>query len=246
MRPAGDLVSSFDAWATWVDEVAQTEIALAHIEGRLPVVDLVEALADCPPDVRARVHASMRQQDLGADNRARRAVWALEDQAKAAEKLAQMLWNKGNDEGAQRQRDRAASLRARAALGVQPEVEEVEGDETVETPSTTVQDLLGDAAPPAEPKPKKEEPVKTPKPQKVKKERVAKPAKPRKDPVILLRDPEIKRNKDGKITSITGRCTWRGCTKTRTIHAADAFQVRFCKEHKAEAAKEARAKKAKK
>jgi hypothetical protein len=57
-------------------------------------------------------------------------------------------------------------------------------------------------------------------------------------PKILLRDPKIERSKEtGRIVSITGRCTWRGCTKTRTIHASDAFQVRYCEEHRREAAR---------
>lgn len=141
--------------------------------------------------------------------------------------------------------------------------EEREHNMTTETPASAVtDDLIGTAptaesAPPAEAKQEQAE-----KPAKVKKAKAGKPgiskvskpakvAKPKaeKKPftpkVILLRDPEIVRRKDGSIQHIIGKCTWKeggkfACDETRKIHAADAFQVRYCKAHKAEAVKLAR------
>lgn len=132
-----------------------------------------------------------------------------------------------------------------------------------ETPAatTSMDDLVGspttaaapaETAPAAEAKPAKAKKAKRPGIATASK-KAAKVAKPKAEKklftpkVIHLRDPEIKRNKDGKITSIVGKCCWKEggkftCDKPRTIHAADAFQVRYCKEHKKEAQKLARRK----
>lgn len=135
------------------------------------------------------------------------------------------------------------------------------GEESImETPKTetspdNVADLLGmDPTPPAaagtegkEPAEKKEDAVSSKKKPTKKVTKAAKPAKvrkpkPEKKLTILLKNPEIKRDKDGKIIHIVGTCCWKGCTKTRKIHAADAFQVRYCDEHKKEARNLARRK----
>jgi hypothetical protein len=178
-------------------------------------------------------------------------VWRRQAAAKSAEKLANMLEEKGREDAALTQRERAAKLRATTE-------EEVEAEMQGENERVTSPESLLGVEPETkgtELETKEEETVakkaKTTKTTKTTKRaaKARKPRAPQKDPTILLRDPEIKRGKDGKITSITGRCTWRGCTKTRTIHAADAFQVKFCKEHKLEAqrlrARENRQKKAK-
>lgn len=139
---------------------------------------------------------------------------------------------------------------------------------TNETPSTpSTDDLVGDtsttqaAAQPdtaaGDVKPPKAEKKKASKKPGIanasKAKKTAKPKaekKPYTPKVILLRDPEIVRRKDGGIMHIIGKCTWKEggkftCDATRKIHAADAFQVRYCKEHKLEATKAARRKAAK-
>lgn len=43
-----------------------------------------------------------------------------------------------------------------------------------------------------------------------------------------LLDPQFKLRADGKVESITGTCSEPDCKNKRTIHLADAFQVRRC------------------
>lgn len=64
------------------------------------------------------------------------------------------------------------------------------------------------------------------------------PAKTKKDgtpKTILLRNPKIERDENGKVVSITGLCSEKDggkwCTNERTIKPQDAFQVSRCQEH---------------
>ena len=239
------VIGEIEAWVMRVAEAERVEQEVAAAAGRPPVVDVSTALRGCPPDLLPRVLARLHTIPDHERERIRREVWRRQAAAKSAEKLADMLEEKGREDAALTQRERAAKLRATTE-------EEVEAEMQSENEKvTSLESLLG-----VEPETKGTEPETKEEETMVKKAKTTKraakarkPKAPRKDPTILLRDPEIKRGKDGKITSITGRCTWRGCTRTRTIHAADAFQVKFCKEHKLEAqrlrARENRQKKAK-
>lgn len=63
-------------------------------------------------------------------------------------------------------------------------------------------------------------------------------AKTKKDgtpKTILLRNPKLERDENGKVLSITGLCSEKDggkwCTNERTIKPQDAFQVSRCGEH---------------
>lgn len=63
---------------------------------------------------------------------------------------------------------------------------------------------------------------------------MAKENKKAAKPTILLRNPEISYDGDGKIVTITGQCTnkisGKYCTNKRTIKHQDAHQVYQCQE----------------
>jgi hypothetical protein len=52
----------------------------------------------------------------------------------------------------------------------------------------------------------------------------------------FLLNPVYKMKENGKVDTITGTCTEPGCKATRTIHPADSFQVRYCRDHQRAAA----------
>jgi hypothetical protein len=101
--------------ATWEQRVADYETRVteaAELCGEVPLIDLVEVLAECPRPVLHALMARRRDRSPEAQDRKLRAAREKLSQAKAAERLAEMLEAKGKDEQAAAQRARAKAILA--------------------------------------------------------------------------------------------------------------------------------------
>jgi hypothetical protein len=111
------------AVATWEQRVEEHEtkvIAAAELCGEMPVIDLVEVLADCPRPVLYALMERRRARSPEAQDRLRRKYHEKWKQVEAAERLAEMLDEKGKTEQAATQRARAAAIRAEIDLTAVP------------------------------------------------------------------------------------------------------------------------------